>query len=184
MDGTPITINIDFFYLLIIIFTIISPLIIVVWKGKEEISDTMDKKLKPFANIANAITEMQTILKNKFRGIDITHAMVEKGSSPLNPTPYGEELINKSGLAKILSDNKEILCTKLKASLPNGYAEYDVQEKSRELLISLKDDPMMVPVKTWVYNNPMDINTILRVGGLWLRDDFLNTPHKVSETSE
>lgn len=186
MDATPITINIDFTSLIIIISTIVGSLLIIVWKGKQEISDTMDNKLKPFGNIANAINEIQTILRINFRGISIVHSMVENRGSPLNPTAYGTDLIKRSGLEKILNDNKELLCTKLKASLPKEYTEYDVQEKARELLVSLKDDSIMSPVKNWVYNNPMEINTILRVGGLWLRDDFLNMPHKISatETSE
>ncbi|MFH0739918.1 MAG: hypothetical protein V1819_02405 [bacterium] len=181
MEGTIITFNVGACTLLVGIFVFFFALLGIIWKGKKEIADTVKSELNPFRNIANAITEIQTIMRNKFIGINIVHTMVEKGESPLNPTLYGANLIKDSGLEKILNDNKELLFTKITASLPTKYTDYDVQEKARELLISLKKDPLMFPVKNWVYNNPMDIDIILRVGGLWLRDDFLNKPRKTSE---
>jgi len=30
----------------------------------------------------------------------------------------------------------------------------------------------------------MDIEVILKVGGLWLRDDFLGNPRKINESKE
>ncbi|MBI4118747.1 MAG: hypothetical protein HY452_00605 [Parcubacteria group bacterium] len=164
-------------------------LLAVIWKAKSEIADTINKELSPFKsigiNITNAIVEVQTILRNRFKGVNIVHGLVERGSSPLNPTEYGARLIKDSGLEKILEDNREFLCTKLKASLPRDYTEYDVQEKARELLLFLKDDPILNPVKNWIYHNPViDIEIILKAGGLWLRDDFLGHPRKIAENKD
>jgi hypothetical protein len=161
-------------------------LLAVVWKGKKEIHDAIGEDIDPIkkstASITSAIVEIQTILKEKFRGLVIDHALVEKGSSPLQPTEFGASLIKDSGLEKILNDNKEDLCVKLKASLPTNHTEYDVQEKARALLVSLKNYEMMNPVKDWVYTHPMEIEIILNAGGLWLRDDFLKKPRGINKT--
>ena len=164
-------------------------LIAVIWKAKSEIGDTINQELSPFKrignNITNAVIEVQTILRNKFKGLNVVHDLIERGSSPLNPTEYGAQLIKNSGLEKILEDNKEFLCTKLRASLPRDYTEYDVQEKARELLLLLKDDPILNTVKKWIYTNPViDMEIILKVSGLWLRDDFLDHPRKIAESKD
>ena len=61
-------------------------LLAVIWKGKSEIAAAIKNEISPFRNIANAITEIQTIIRNKFKGINIIHTMTEQGSSHLNPT--------------------------------------------------------------------------------------------------
>ena len=149
MTGTTITFNIGAGTLLVGIVVFFLALLSIIWKGKSEIATAIRSEISPFRNIANAITEIQTILRNKFDGLNIVHMMTEQGSSPLNPTEYGVSLIKESGLQKILDENKELLCTKLKASLPTDYAEYDVQEKARQVLLGLKHDPIMKPVKDW-----------------------------------
>jgi len=171
----------------ILVFTF--SLLAIVWKGKKEITDTIKEELEPSKNASNkstlAVNELQTFLRNKFRGTNFVHTLLETGASPLKPTEFGAQLIRDSGLESVLDTNKEVLCIKLKAMLPTaGYTEFDVQEKARDLLISLVDDPMMNPVKDYVYKNPTDIRTILRVGGLWLRDDFLKAPRGTAELNE
>ena len=181
---TVFTFNITFGVLLIGICVFFFSLLAVIWKGKSEIADTVKKEIAPLQRtnlcVVGAITEIQTIIQQKYKGLLLNHKLVESSGSPLNPTEYGASLIKESGLEKILDDNKELLCTKLKASLPQDYTEYDVQEHARNLLVSLQDDPIMKPVKNWIYNNPIDIEIILRVGGLWLRSDFLNQPRKTN----
>ena len=65
--------------------------------------------------------------------------------------------------------------------MPENYTDYDVQEKSRELLVLLSNNSIMNPVKNYAYNEGTSTEYILRVGGLWLRDDFLGQPRKVKE---
>jgi hypothetical protein len=178
---TIITFNIDAGALVIGTVIFFLGLLTIVWKGKDEVGKAIKSELNPFRNMAHAITEIQTILADRFKGLAIKHSMVETGDSPLKPTQYGAQLIRDSGLEKILYDNKEALHDKLRASLQEGYTEYDVQENAREILVGLKDDPMLRPVKEYVYDHPMDIEIILRVGGLWLKDDFFHQPREISQ---
>lgn len=178
--ATAITINIEAGVLILGIIVFFLALLGIIWKGKNEIASAIKEELNPFRNMASAITEIQTILMTKFTGITINHSMTEVPGSPLKPTQYGAQLIKDSGLETILNENREVLCERLRTSLSEGYAEYDVQENARVLLLALKDDPMMRHVKEYVYNHPINIEIILRTGGLWLRDDFLNQPRAIA----
>lgn len=188
MTDTSIIFNISAGSMTIGLFFFFVALLAIVWKGKKEIADTIKEELNPFKKTGNsiihAINEAQTILRNKFPGVSIIHNLVETGESPLKPTEYGAQLIKDSGLEKVIDENRDFLRTKLKASLPKDYTEYDVQEKARSLFIELKDNPILNPVKKWVYENPTDIEVILKVGGLWLRDDFLDKPRSLNKTKE
>lgn len=188
MIDTTIIFNVGSTQLLAVIVTFFLGLLAIIWKGKTEIAKTVKEELTPFkntgSNLVNAVTEVQTILRSKFNGINIAHNLVERSGSPLSPTEYGAELIKNSGLEKILDDNRDFLCTKLKASLPNNYTEYDVQENARSLLLELKDGAILNPVKNWIYENPTDIEIILKVGGLWLRDDFLKKPRSINSAEK
>ncbi len=188
MNETTIILNIGAGALIVGILVFFLGLLAIIWKGKKEIADTVKEELSPYKNmnnrVINAITEVQTVLRNKYKGVNISHNLMETSGSPLGPTEFGAQMIKDSGLEKILNDNSETLCIKLKAALPKEYTEYDVQEKARELLMSLKDDPMMIPLKRWVYEHPSDITLILKVGGLWLRDDFLKVPRRVHQNKD
>lgn len=146
----------------------------------------LDRKFNPInravRRISNAIIEIQTLFRNA--GVPLDHLLTEAPGSPLQPTEYGAMLIRESGLEKILDENKESLLKNLKNSLPKDYTEYDVQETARNVLLSLKEDAMMNPVKEYVYKNALNIETVLRVGGLWLRDDFLNHPREIAKKPE
>lgn len=190
-ESTPIIFYVDARVLLVGIFVFFSVIFSLVWKGKKEIEDIIDKKLGilekkvdslvvAVPKLYAAVIEIQKIISVKIKGAIISQPLVETNGSPLRPTAYGVQLIVDSGLEKIIAENKEDLCIKLKAVLPKDYGEYDVQENARNLLVNLKDDPIMKPVKEYVYNNPMDIEIILKAGGLWLRDDFLGQARQVS----
>lgn len=183
MAETIINFHIGIGTLLVGIVLFFLALLAIIWRGKTEMRQTIKDEIVPFRNIANAIIEIQTIIKTKLEGISMQYTLTEQSGSPLRPTEYGLKLIKDSGLDRILDINKETLCTKLRASLPKDYTEYDVQENARNLLIQLKDDPMMKPVKEYVYNYPTDMDIILRTGGLWLRDDFLGQPRQIVKPS-
>jgi len=144
------------------------------------------KLLKPVkksvSRITNACIEIQTALED--RGVSLKHHLVESPGSPVAPTEYGEQLIKESGLEKILDEKANFLTGELKKKLPENYTEYDIQEKSRETLIGLKDNEIMNPVKKYAYENGLKLDLILRVGGLWLRDDFIGRKRQVNKTEE
>lgn len=139
------------------------------------LNDKLQKTTNP---IKNAVIEIQTTLRNNCN-MCFTHNLVEQPGSPLKLTEYGMNLIRKSGLYKIIEDNKERLLKALndKLSKIKSKTSYDVQEYAREVLTEHKDSSFMAPVKEYAFQNAINVEIILRGGGLVLRDLYLET-HK------
>jgi len=143
--------------------------------GLEKIKKDIDKIREDIKMLIDRVSK----LEGKMEG-------VIGRSSPLSPTALGARYIKESGLAAILDDKgeKELLREKLKADLPKNYSDYDVQESSRRILFSLKDDPMMRPVKEYAFQNGLEVEVILGAAALWLRDDFMGVSRKISPEKE
>ena len=137
---------------------------------------------KSVARITHACIEIQTIFGS--HGISLQHHLVEAPGSPLQPTIFGEKLIKESGLEKILNDQNSFLKTELAKRVSQKYTEYDVQEKARSFLLDLKETDIMNQVKKYAYDNGLDIDVILKAGGLWLRDDFLGKSRAVKKDEQ
>ena|SRR3990167_1025248 len=148
---------------------------IILWQGFRFISPIK----KSITRITNACIEIQTIIESG--GVPLKHHLVESPGSPLRPTDYGKKLIVDSGLEKILDDQKVVLKEKLQTKLGANKTEYDVQEKARGLLLELKESEMMNPVKKYAYENGINADIIFKVGGLWLRDDYLGISRGVNK---
>ncbi len=134
---------------------------------------------KSLAPIKNAIIEIQTLITSK--GAVLNHLLTERGRSPLEPTDYGIELIEQSGLKEAIHKNKKKLFSDLSKKLKNigSVSAYDVQEYAREVLIENKNSSFMAPIKEYAFQNAMNVDIILRTGGLTLRDLFLKE-HKLN----
>jgi len=137
---------------------------------------------KSVTRITHACIEIQTVFGGQ--GVVLRHHLIETAGSPLQPTEYGKQLIIDSGLEWVLNKDKDFLKGELMKILAENPSEYDVQEKARELLITLKDHPIMSAVKKYAYDNGLDVALILKAGGLWLRDDFLGEKRRWTPASE
>jgi len=140
------------------------------------------KKLYKHLNpIKNAIVEIQTIFRQN--DISICHSLTETRSSPLKPTEYGLNLIDASGLGKIMKDNQEKLLKELDELLKKNppITAYDVQERARELMISYINKPLMAEVKLYAFKEGISVESILRPAGLILRDKYLDEHSKIKK---
>ncbi|KKN76082.1 hypothetical protein LCGC14_0374720 [marine sediment metagenome] len=132
------------------------------------------KKLgKCLTPIKQAIVEIQGILANS--GKKIQYLLTETTASPLKPNDYGIQLFQESGLKEIFRDKKDIFLKELEKELGKKtlYTSYDVQEEALKLMTSYEDKEIMNPVKAYAYRQGVDVEMILRIGGLFLRDEFL-----------
>ena len=173
MNVTEIIIKIYFLYFLGIVGTLIG----LTWYASHK-----------FSKLENSIEWIKRELGNLWdavKGREARRAGAEATGSPINPTELGWKYIRESGLDKIVdTEKKEELLEKLKNSLGKDYAEYDVQEKARKLVVSMKDDPMFKPVKEYAFSNGIDVDIILLLGGLLLRDNFLNQQHQTAPSAK
>lgn len=130
---------------------------------------------KNLDSIKLAVVEIQTIFSTS--GKLIKYSLTETSNSPLQPTEFGLELLKKSGMEGYVKTNRESLIKKvkekLKERLKKDYTAYDVQEQSIKLMIELKDTNLLNTIKEFAFKNGIDIEIILRLGGLMLRDEFL-----------
>ncbi|MFH0752303.1 MAG: hypothetical protein V1914_01770 [archaeon] len=129
--------------------------------------------MKALNPIKNAIVEIQTLITSK--GVTLNHLLTEKSGTPLELNDYGEELVTESGLDKIIKEHKKKLFEELKKKLEElgSKTPYDVQECSRIVLMDNRNSKFMEPVKKYAFENAINVDIILRTGGLILRDLYL-----------
>ncbi len=172
MTGTELVIKVDIVYFLGIVGTLVA----ITWFAGHK-----------FGKLENSIDWIKRELENLWsaiKGREAVRAGLEAKGSPLNPTELGWKYIKESSLENIVDrEKKDWLLEKLKDSLGKNYTDYDVQETARRLLVSMKDDPIFKPVKEYAFSNGVDADIILLLGGLLLRDNFLNHPHQSSQPS-
>lgn len=171
--GTELVIKVDILYFLGIVGTLIVIAWFTGWRfGK--LHDSIEWIKRELTNLWEAI-----------KGKEARRLGAEAPGSPTHPTELGWKYIRESGLDNIVDKEKrEDLIEKLKNILGKEYADYDVQEQARRLLVSMKDDPAFKAVKDYGFNNGVDVDIILLLGGLLLRDNFLNQPHQTAPTPQ
>lgn len=132
----------------------------------------IDKALEP---IKFAIIEIQRLFKTG--GVELDHKLTETRSSPLKPTNFGLKLLKESGLDKLISDKKDQYLKELKTKLGKTYSAYDVQEEAIKLIKEKEDNKSIIPIKDYAFKNGFNVEIILRLGGLILRDEYLKKYH-------
>jgi hypothetical protein len=94
-----------------------------------------------------------------------------KRKSPISLTERGLDLLKNSGGQAWISTNRDSLLAALKAKNPQS--PYDVQEFSKQVLKEKEADPLMSPLKDYAYQQGLDLNDILLVMGIHLRDEAM-----------
>lgn len=173
MSGTELIIKIDMTYFLGIIGTILT----LAWIFSKKVSA-----------IETSITWIKRELGRLWEGISSMESRLagaEGRKSPLNPTKLGWRWLNESGLAKIIDEEKKTwLLQNLQNLLPPNYTDYDVQEVARRVMVSLKDDSLMIEIKQYAFEQGIDVEMLLRLGGLLLRDNFLGWKHTIISSTQ
>lgn len=127
---------------------------------EKKIDDTKDK----VGEISGIIIEMQ----DGFRQLGYPMQRILKTTSPISLTDYGKKLLEESGFYPIFNQNRDKLIQIVKDKNPK--TKYDAQEFSREMILSLKDDPMFAPLKQYAFKEGASFEQILRAGAIPLRD--------------
>ena len=136
--------------------------------------------------VSCSVIEIQSILKSKLE-IDCDYKVTEISGSPLRPTEYGASLIKKSGLEKIIDENKTQYIKRIKELLSPVYSEYDIQEKARNVLMKDLKKPIMKPLRDYAYKEGWSedlLESVVKTAGLWLRDDFLGNKREVNKIKD
>ena len=99
--------------------------------------------------------------------------------SPLALTEMGEKLLEDSGFNEIFEKVKDELVRMLEEKKPEN--KYQTEENARSLMEELTDYEPFKPLQEFVYSNPKhDLGTILRAGGIKLRDYYLEKHSEIT----
>lgn len=119
--------------------------------------------------LESATVEIQELLKRA--GVPICQRLELAPGSPIKLTPYGEEIAQITNAYKFVEDNEQFLFSLIEAKNPK--TSYDIQVISRTVLDDILDNSIMDNFKKYVFDNGLNMDIILNVIGVILRDKYL-----------
>jgi len=137
-------------------------------KYQQKIDDAKEdiKELKKDVHgVQMKLTEVSTKLEERTGN---SEAKVLTRNSPLALNDYGEKILKDSGGDSFVITNLDDLVSKVKAMNPKS--AYDVQENSREVVRSISNEQRFIPIKDYAYKEGIDLNLLIVVMGVYLRD--------------
>ncbi|OGH64261.1 MAG: hypothetical protein A2821_01685 [Candidatus Magasanikbacteria bacterium RIFCSPHIGHO2_01_FULL_41_23] len=119
--------------------------------------------------LESAVTEIQTVLTKN--GFSLNQPPVLSPGSPLKLTEVGESLAKRFDGYNFIETNKEFFLVLLEKN--NPITGYDVQEMAKKVLEESVSHPIFNPIKKIVYQEGSNIEPVLSVLGIILRDTYL-----------
>ena len=131
----------------------------VIWKGKDEITKAIKEAIGDFKDRFIIIEDRMKILwKDEFAPT----------GSPRQLNERGNNILNGSGIKEIIdSKRNDFLSTAKSQNIANPY---DAEKYVLKIVADLKTPELIDNLKTGMYNTGSDIDTVLFVGGIYLRD--------------
>jgi hypothetical protein len=135
-----------------------------VYKIKVDRLETEVKEIKiEIKEIRDKTIACETSLKER--------GPLKKSKSPVSLTERGEKVINDSGGKSFVDANYTELKNKVEEKDPK--TSYDIQEVSHKILMDLKSDVRINPIKEYAFNEGLELNDVLDIMGIHLRDLIL-----------
>lgn len=88
----------------------------------------------------------------------------------LSLSDKGESVLKSSGFINMFEDHRDEILRKIKDSKP--HTKYDVQENATNIVMDLKDEDYMRPIKDYAYQKEESVEEILFIGGIYARDRY------------
>lgn len=155
-----------------IICTIITILLGVIgWFLKDKLGELVkaDKRLEDKADsIDSKVDKIDGRVANIEGRMGIGYAT---SSSPIRLTSKGEELLSLCGAKEIVDkeENKKRIIDKILAD-PKPTNAYDAQEKVKQIIKEMANDPIFVPLKNYAFQKGIDLDVILNIISIYFRD--------------
>lgn len=137
----------------------------------DELEDKFSVVGSRVGRIESAVTEIQSVLKHN--GFQIHQPGLLSPGSPLKLTEIGESLAKRFDGYNFIETNKEFFLALLEQT--NPATGYDVQEMAKKVLEESVSHPIFNPIKKIVYEEGSNIEPVLSVLGIILRDLYLKT---------
>lgn len=91
-----------------------------------------------------------------------------KSESPLSLTPQGQILLSQSGSDKFVLDNQADLIKKIEEK--NPHSAYDIQVYAKQVIEETQNEVGFKPLKDFAFNKGIDLEPIILVMSIFLRD--------------
>ena len=127
------------------------------------VSDITDLK-KELKEVRDKAVACETSLKER--------EPLTRKRSPIALTDRGSKVLNESGGKKFIEDNYEELKNNVDEKKPE--TSYDIQEISRNVIEEMKNDQRLNSLKEYLFKEGMELDDIVEVLGIYLRDKILN----------
>ena len=125
--------------------------------------------------LESATIEIQNILQKA--GASVCQRLAIGPGSPLKLMPYGEQIAKEVDAYKFVDDNQIFLFQLIENK--NYKTPYDVQEAAMKILRENLPNPIMVVFKNYAFKKGMNIDNILDVVGIILRDVYLKVHSEI-----
>ena len=132
---------------------------------KEDIKDLdrdIEKLDKKISFIDNRVSYIEGSLKVGYT----------KSVSPTILTEKETDVLIESGAKEIVDTNKQKILDEILAD-PKPTNAYDVQEKTREVIEEMRDDPIFLPIKDYAFQKGINLYAILGIIAVYFRDFVL-----------
>lgn len=144
---------------------------------KADNKETLDEVKKDYKSINRSIIDIDKTTEKMKEKVDLLwKERIATSASPMILNKRGLKILNDSGIKNIIDEKIEDLHQQVKDKKPRN--AYWVQEYTKTVLYKLRKNPDLLPeLETSAYNSGEDIDTILFVGSLYLRDKILTKFH-------
>ncbi|MEN6414369.1 MAG: hypothetical protein ABFC84_16650 [Veillonellales bacterium] len=133
-------------------------------KDTSEANKKLDTLIFSFNRLISKLENFKEL-----RGLD---DIFFKTTSPKNLTDLGKQMLQESGLVAFITSNKQELIQKVKSSNPQ--TDYDVEQKSMDVMTSLSGDQRLNTIKDYAFKNGKDLILMLMASGIYLRDIIIS----------
>ncbi len=135
---------------------------------KSEILDYLKEKFENFDKNLKSLDGRVSNIEGRM-GIGYSTA-----TSPIRLTEKGKQILVESGAKEIIDneEGKKKILDKILAE-PKPSNAYDAQEKTKQIIEEMSDDPMFIPLKKYAFQKGMELNVILNIVSIYFRDFVL-----------
>ena len=128
-------------------------------------------------NVLVVITHLSSNASRRGR-LDTTLIQV---MSPMNITPQGHVVLEKSGFKEIISnpDHKAEIMSYLSSQKPK--TRLDVESFAIVSFSTFLEKEFMNPIKTYLYNNPNEREVYTTLAGIYIRDEYLKEHPEITQ---
>ena len=140
----------------------------VVAKYQQKIDDAKEdiKELKKeVGDLKVKHTEVATKLEERTGSAE---AKVLKRKSPVSLNDYGEKILKESTGDSFVINNLDNLVEKIKRKNPGS--AYDVQVYAKDVISEVSSEDRFVPIKDYAFKEGLDLEVLVVVMGVYLRD--------------